>query len=323
MLALGRPDAPANAQHFRFGIIAASDNHTARAGTGYKEIARREFTDARMAEIAKNDLVTRHIRPVASAAEAFPTERTIPSVAFLEAERAGSFFLTGGLSAVHARSRERGEIFDALERRESYGTSGPRILLWFDLLDPNAPGGAWPMGSEVRIAGAPTFRVRAAGSFEQKPGCPARTTDALPPDRVRALCMDECYFPSDQRRPITRVEVVRIRTQQSADEAIAPLIEDPWQTLSCDPTADGCDVLFSDPDFPRDGRSTSYYVRAIEAPSEAVNADPLRCVAAPGENADGRCIEIDPCFDRPNSDECTAPSEQRAWSSPIFVDYQG
>jgi hypothetical protein len=135
--------------------------------------------------------------------------------------------------------------------------------------------------------------------------------------------MDECHFPSDQRREITRVEVVRIRTQQHAGEEIAPLIEDPWKTLSCDPTADGCDVLFSDPDFPRDGRGTSYYVRAIEAASEVVDANPLRCDADPGENAEGRCIKIDPCFNRPDRDDCTAPSEQRAWSSPIFVDHQG
>lgn len=316
MLALGRPAADAAARNFRFGFIAASDNHTARPGTGYKEVARREFTDARMAEIAKNDLVTRHIRPVAAESEAFPIEENVPSVAFLEAERGGSFFLTGGLAAVHSPSRDRGEIFDAFERRETYGTSGPRILLWFDLLDPNAPGGRWPMGSEVEIAGAPTFRARAAGSFEQKPGCPASTTDVLTPDRVQALCMGECYFPSEDRRPIARIEVVRIRPQLSAAEAIAPLIEDPWKSFDCPADGDGCEVVFSDPEFASIGRDTSYYVRAIETASPVINADPLSCT----ESGDGDCVSVDPCFDRPDADDCTAPSEQRAWSSPIFVD---
>ncbi|MAG31513.1 MAG: hypothetical protein CL908_11565 [Deltaproteobacteria bacterium] len=316
MLALGRPEQTPGARRFRFGFIASSDNHTARAGSGYKEVSRRQFTDSRMAEISRSELVLRHRRPSQPRSEPFPVDSTIPSVAFLESERSGSFFLTGGLAAVHARSRDRGEIWDALERRESYATSGPRILLWFDLLDPNAPGGEWPMGSEVEIAGTPTFRVRAAGSFEQNPGCPRSTTEALEPERLASLCMNECYFPSDRRRPILRVEVVRIRTQLSPHDAVAPLIEDPWKTLSCSGDPTGCEVVFSDPEFAKAGRSTLYYVRAIEAASSVMAADPLGCRF----DAEGRCVELDPCFERPDDDDCTAPSEQRAWSSPIFVD---
>jgi hypothetical protein len=175
------------------------------------------------------------------------------------------------------------------------------------------------MGSEVAIAGAPTFRVRAAGSFEQSPGCPESTRQVLSPERIESLCMNECYFPSDRRRPITRLEVVRIRTQLGAEDEIEPLIEDPWKTLSCSGDPDGCEAVFSDPEFARDGRGTSYYVRAIEAASPTVNGDPLGCE----RDDEGVCLEINPCFDRPNDDDCTSPSEQRAWSSPIFVDYAG
>ncbi len=316
MLALGREDAEPGADHFRFGFIGSSDNHTARPGTGYKEVARREFTDARMAEISRSSMVTRHARPAVARSEPFPTDEVIPSVAFLEGERGGSFYLSGGLAAVHATRRERGEIFDALERRETYGTSGPRILLWFDLLDPDAPGGGWPMGSEVAISGAPTFRVRAAGSFEPKPGCPDAVTEALTPEGVEALCLGECFNPSDTRRPITRVEVVRIRTQRSAGEDVTPLIEDPWKTIDCPATGEGCEVVFSDPTFALDPRSTSYYVRAIEVATPVVNANPLGCTP----DAEGRCEAIDACFDRPDDDDCLSPSEQRAWSSPIFLD---
>jgi hypothetical protein len=317
MLALGRREQSSGARSFRFGFIASSDNHTARAGSGYKERSRRQFTDARMGEIGRNEMVLRHRRPSQPRSERFAPESKTPSVAFLETERSGSFFLTGGLAAVHARSRDRGEIFDALERRETYGTSGPRILLWFDLLDPNAPGGAWPMGSEVEISATPTFRIRAAGSFEQKPGCPASTTDVLTPERIASLCMGECYFPSDRRRPITRIEVVRIRTQLGANDEVMPLIEDPWKTLTCSGDPAGCQAVFSDPEFAAAGRGTSYYVRAIEAASPVVGADPLGCTL----DAEGRCVDFDPCFDRPDDDDCLAPSEQRAWSSPIFVDY--
>jgi hypothetical protein len=316
MLALGRPDAEPGLDRFRFGFIGSSDNHTARAGTGYKELARREFTDTRMGEIGRSPMVERFQRPPAPRSEAFPGDARIPSVAFLEGERSGSFFLTGGLAAVHARGRDRAEIFAALERRETYATSGPRILLWFDLLDPDAPGGLRPMGSEVAIAGAPTFRVRAAGSFEPLPGCPASTAEALTPERIAALCLGVCHHPSDRRRPITRIEVVRIRPQRGADEPIEPLIEDPWRSFECPADGEGCEVVFSDPGFGVDPRPTSYYVRAIEVATPVVNAGPLGCEA----DEHGRCASIEPCFDRPDDDDCLAPSEQRAWSSPIFVD---
>ena len=67
------------------------------------------------------------------------------------------------------------------------------------------------------------------------------------------------------------------------------------------------------------GYTFSYdaYVRAIEAPSPAVGADPLGCTF----DETGRCIETAPCSDRPNEDDCLAETEERAWSSPIFVDH--
>ena len=68
-----------------------------------------------------------------------------------------------------------------------------------------------------------------------------------------------------------------------------------------------------------DGRDTLYYARAIEAPSLAVNADNLRCE----RDASGECSSIDICLDEPDDDGCLAPTEQRAWSSPIFVDFAG
>ena len=71
-----------------------------------------------------------------------------------------------------------------------------------------------------------------------------------------------------------------------------------------------------DDDYLKSGRDALYYVRAIEQPSQAIGADPLGCT----RDVDGRCIEIEPCFARPESDDCLSETEQRAWSSPIFVD---
>jgi hypothetical protein len=224
--------------------------------------------------------------------------------------------------AVHAARRDRGAVWEALEARETYATSGPRILLWFDLLNPptagtRGPGTIAAMGSAVEMAQSPIFRVRAAGSRVQLPGCPESSTSAVSPARLDRLCGGECYHPSDERRRIARIEVVRIRPQIRADEALGPLIEDPWQRFDCDPDPAGCVVTFSDPEFAASGRDAVYYARAIEEPSPTINGDTLRC--EPGD--DSSCERMAPCDPwAPADDACLAPVGHRAWSSPIFVD---
>ena len=168
IMALSNSDqASVDPMRFHFGFIASSDNHSARPGTGYKEYDRIPNTEARGA---------RDATWYARVNEGIPTEKTPESVPFdfehsnllnfqvLDFERQASFFLTGGLVAVHATGRNREAIWDALERREVYGTSGERILLWFDLL--NAPTGTVSMGGDAKLAEAPRFRVRAAGALE-------------------------------------------------------------------------------------------------------------------------------------------------------------
>src|SRR5262249_11620139 len=309
-------EAEPNPLRFRLGFIASSDNHSARPGTGYKEVARTEFTEARFGNLLNTPIGAVKPRPALAQSEAYAPKPGDSPFAGFETERQASFFLTGGLAAVHATGRSRAAIWDALQRREAYATSGPRILLWFDLI--NAPGGQpLPMGGEVRLAEPPSFSVRAVGSFEQKPGCPPDALEALGAARAKRMCQGECYNPSDQRRPITRIEVVRIRP--GADPDPAKRIEDPWQVIRCPGDASGCQGEFSDPEFATAGRDALYYVRAIEAPSPAVDGNPLGCTY----DDSGRCTKINPCFGRPNEDQCLAEIEERAWSSPIFVDYAG
>ena len=303
-------------QRFRFGFMAASDNHSARPGTGYKEYGRWYTTEAGFGTMAAGvfSFGTEEPEPIP---ESVPFDSE--GAGFFnvrETERSASFFVTGGLTAAHARGRSRDAIWQALKRKEVYGTSGPRILLWFDLTN----GERRPMGSELRLAENPAFEVRAVGSFEQRPGCPAHAANALAPERLERLCRGECYHPSDQRRLITRIEVVRIRPQIEAGEPVGSLIEDPWRVFPCPADSSGCRVQFEDLDFVADGRDALYYVRAIEAPSPAVNAQNLRC----DRDAQGLCIGVHTCehTNTPPDDDCLATTEQRAWSSPIFVDYE-
>jgi hypothetical protein len=164
----------------------------------------------------------------------------------------------------------------------------------------------------------PIFQARAVGSFEQQPGCPDYSVNSLGAERLEHVCKGECYNPTDRRRLITRIEIVRVRPQITPDEDIASLIDDPWRSFPCDGDPAGCVATFSDPDFARLGRDTLYYARAFEEEKLGINAGNLRC-----ERDDaGACIATHPCpGPRGAADDCLAPHEPRAWSSPIFVDY--
>ncbi|MGH0029389.1 MAG: DUF3604 domain-containing protein [Myxococcota bacterium] len=319
MLAIRDFADPENPKRFDFGFLVSSDTHTARPGTGYKEFARGEMSDGRGASDA-NRAPPGFGTPVE---EGEPVTESVPFVArgesplqLFEIERASAYFTTGGLVAVHSRGRDRGAIWDALERKEVYATSGRRTLLWFDLID---PAGDVPMGGSVRRSTLPRFRVRAAGSFEQKPGCPDETVAALGPERLHHLCRDECHHPGDGRRPLTRIEVVRITPQQHPDEPLEGLVEDPWRVFPCPADGLGCVLEFADPDFAAAGRDTVYYVRAIEAPDALIHgSNPLGC----SFDDAGECVAIDPCgANTPAADDCLSEGEPRAWSSPIYVDY--
>jgi hypothetical protein len=318
IMALRRPDPSGAPERFRFGFLASSDNHSARPGTGYKEYDRPEQTESRFDRLA-DSIMGGHPDPdpVPRSVAFDPVASGIPFFGLRESERSASFFLTGGLVALHAEGRSREAIWSALESKEVYGTSGPRILLWFDLV--NAPGGRrQPMGSTLRMAEDPLFEVRAVGSFEQLPGCPDYSVSTLAPERLERLCRGECYHPSEQRRRITRIEVVRIRPQTDPSEPIGPLVEDPWRVFPCPPDPSGCTIGFSDPAFAAGGRDALYYVRAIEEPSLVVNAGMLRCEY----DAAGRCVRMAPCGREPYTEDCLGESEERAWSSPIFVDFR-
>src|SRR5690606_15825547 len=165
----GHADAASDPRRFRFGFIASSDNHRGRPGTGYKEFARRGMTEATgAASPVWRERIVGAPEPPAPHARPVDQDAAIAGgLQVLETERQSSFFLTGGLAAVHAEGRSRDAVWDALARREVYGTTGERILLWFHLLNGEAPDGtiaAVPMGGEARPAGVPRFEVRAVGA---------------------------------------------------------------------------------------------------------------------------------------------------------------
>ena len=302
---------------FRWGFIASSDNHKARPGTGYKQYERRLMAD--MAG-TRSEFYRNLNRRFAGGGDADPRRPQPVAVRSglqaRETERVASFFYTGGLVALHADRSDRSSIWQALQRREVYGTSGPRILLWFDLL--NGSEGVSPMGSEHAFARTPRFEVRAVGALEQKPGCPEESVRGLSPERLERLCRGECFHPGNERHAIDAIEIVRIRPQAYPDEPVDALIEDPWLRFACEPDVEGCSIVFEDPDYATSGRDVLYYARAIQDATPAVNGAMLRAEFG----ADGNVLRTRPCYGdyrTPFDDDCLAPVSERAWSSPIFL----
>tara|TARA_Y100001970_G_scaffold98563_1_gene123911 strand:- start:55402 stop:57624 length:2223 start_codon:yes stop_codon:yes gene_type:complete len=303
---------------YRYGFIGSSDNHQARPGNGFKENQRKLNSEARADmdnEIGRNLLNPRLSDPrLPRSEEVYLDLESQPGLP-LQSERGSSFLYTGGLVAAHSKFMDRENIWDSMNNREVYATSGERILLWFDLI--NAPNEKIaPMGTELFLEENPTFRVQAVGAQKQLPGCVMNSSKENK-EIIERLCKGECFNPSDERKIISRIEVVRIRPQIYKDEPIDTLIEDPWKTFLCEPSQEGCSVEFSDEKFISANREIIYYVRAIQEPSQGINGGQLNCET----NQSGQCIEINLCGDPKGkgTGECLSEIEERAWSSPIFV----
>jgi hypothetical protein len=74
-----------------------------------------------------------------------------------EGPGAGQFGIAGGLTCVLAEKLTRDSVFAALKNRRCYGTTGPRIALWF-----TADG--HPMGSCIDAAAGVTLKARCVGT---------------------------------------------------------------------------------------------------------------------------------------------------------------
>ncbi|MFT6309731.1 MAG: hypothetical protein ACJAQS_000089 [Porticoccus sp.] len=317
-LALRNFDDEENPIGYKWGLISSTDTHFARAGNGFKQYPRVGSGDAGMRGTRNGFwdwLVYQRNKE-----EPLNHSREVVNILGddSEQERKMSFLTAGGIVAVHSAGRDRGAIWDAMKRREVYGTSGHRMLLWFDMLQQD--GGLLPMGSELVTQEEPKFRVTAVGSFKQLPGCPEYIKDVVSEKRLDKLADGECYHPSEERYLIDRIEVVRIRPQVSQYEPIDDLVEDVWRTFKCEPSSLGCTVEFSDKEFSVSGRDAVYYVRAIEEISPTTNGGNLRTTF----DEIGSAKSVRPCYGDYRiaaDDNCHVSLGHRAWSSPIFVDY--
>ncbi len=214
----------------------------------------------------------------------------------------------GGLAGVWAEENSRPAIFDALRRRETFGTSGPRIVPRFfggfgldaSLCDdPDLVGKGYaqgvPMGGTLdggAAPGAPSFVVSAL----RDPGTASRRGTLL----QRAQIVKGWVDPATGERH-----------QKVYDVAGDPSNGATVDLETCEPEGPGFDSLcavWTDPDFSADERAF-YYARVLENPT--CRWSTWACNRLDPQSRPSTC-------DEPGQTEPTL--QERAWTSPIWYD---
>ena len=204
----------------------------------------------------------------------------------------------GGLSAVWAEERSRDAIFAALRRKETFGTSGPRIAVrlfgaWGlpagicdapDLVEQGYSRGV-PMGGTLppRVADAPSFVVSAL-----------RDPEGTPLQRIQIV---KGWVDPDGTRGV-RVHAVAGDPENGASVDL----------VTCATSGRGADALcgrWTDPDFDPDAHAY-YYARVVENPT--CRWSTRLCNSLPASRRPASC------------DDPRVPDtiQERAWTSPIF-----
>ena len=223
----------------------------------------------------------------------------------------------GGLAVVWAEENARDSIFEALSRREVYGTSGTRPEVRFF--------GGWNYpddlcSSEELIAQGYASGVPMGGDLPPQPK--SAEADRRAPVFVVSALQD----PGTKRRPGTplqRIQIVKGWTDEgSAHERVFDVAGGPNDASvdldSCTPLGAGARSLcavWRDPDFD-ENESAFYYARVLENPTCRWHQH--LCVEAKVDcaNPDSIGKGFEGCCDT------SVPStiQERAWTSPIWYE---
>jgi hypothetical protein len=279
---------------FQYGFIASTDNHNAAGG----------FT---------------------SEDESWPGSRGALIATPAQAIANGANFVDrnpGGLAVVWAEENSRDALFEAIRRREVYGTSGHRPTVRFfggdvdedlcqrpDLVE-KAYRTAAPMGGEIGAVhrrSSPTFLVHA---MKDPGGGNPPSTD------------------------LQRVQIIKgwVDAQGETHERVFEVAGDPENGASVDPQtcdplgtgfADLCTV-WHDPEFDPEQRAF-YYARVLDNPTcrwttrlcQSQGVNPLSPTCA--EEAAAAGAEFANCCIREEDEPFYSPViQERAWTSPIW-----
>jgi hypothetical protein len=211
----------------------------------------------------------------------------------------------GGLAAVWAEENSRDAIFDAMQRREVYGTSGPRITVRLF--------GGWEFSNT--LCQEPDFvEVGYEQGVPMGGDLPVQPAAATAP-RFAVLAMREPDLAARPGTDLQRIQIVKgwMTSDQELSQKVYDVAGDPdngagVDLQTCKTTGEGADTLcavWTDPEFDPTQR-TFYYARVVENPT--CRWSTFQCLGVAPE-------------ERP--DTCSDPSiaktiQERAWSSPIW-----
>ncbi|NKB98912.1 MAG: DUF3604 domain-containing protein [Pseudomonadales bacterium] len=265
-----------NQNPFKLGIIASTDTHLSDPGNTARQIPA-QFSGLNFSFMVKRALELNHV--------------------VIGALRKVS---TGGLAGVWSEANTREDIFDALQNRETFGTSGSRIKVRFfagnyagdigsrDDAVANAYANGVPMGSDLSNLENPNFWVWAS----QDPSAPSL-------DRIQVI--KGWTENGEEKQKIWDVACAGNRIP--GEDGKCPTTTAGVDVESCALSGSGAPELqttFTDPDFSAD-QIAFYYVRVFENPS-------CRWTTA---------LAIEADVDRPT--DVPATVQHRAWSSPIWI----
>lgn len=250
---------------FRFGLIGSTDNHNATPG----HVAEDDFPG----HVGVND----------------DTER----------DRINNFstFSPGGLAAVWAVENSRDAIFEAMARRETYASSGPRMAVRMF--------GGW--GYDTALCADPDLVATGYGEGVPMGGVlPARGAASAPRFVVSAV---------RHEIDLQQIEIIKIwvDAEGTSHERTYVVAGDPdngasVDTATCTPTGTGSASLcgvWEDPDFDP-ALPAVYYARVLENPTCRWSAHDC--------NTFPRALRPRAC------DDGSVPetTQERAWTSPIW-----
>jgi len=266
---------------FKFGIVSGSDSHSGYSGN-------EEFNYTGTHGVI-DDTVERRMSGEVSVAGDTATK-----------------FGTPGATGVWAPENTREAIFDALKRKETYGTSGPLIRLRFfggwdfpqDLTErrdfiATAYDTGVPMGGDLpnslASGNSPKFAVSAlkdpeSGHLDRIQIIKAWVIDGLPQERIYdvALSDNRTVDPDSGKAP-----------------SVGNTVDIKTATYSNDIGDSELSAVWTDPEFDPTQRAV-YYVRVLEIPTPRWST------------YDAKTLGIEPPDDVPPT------IQERAWSSPIW-----